>query len=153
MKMTAKQIAHTLNISIKEWMTFEKSDGKTVQKIDASKVGLRATAMDQAAYLEKLTVFCKLTGLTLASDITKGGLYYWVAVDKAAFDAVGLEVLNLPVTVLKPTSKPSKPIVDEDEESDVVLLDNDEDSDDEDEDSDDEDSDDDEDEDGEGATA
>lgn len=142
MKMTAKQIAHTLNISIKEWMTFEKSDGKTVQKIDASKVGLRATAMDQAAYLEKLTVFCKLTGLTLASDITKGGLYYWVAVDKAAFDAVGLEVLNLPVTVLKSTSKPA-PVasVDEDEEADL----------DEDEDSDDEDSD--EDEDGEGAVA
>lgn len=158
MKMPASQIAAMLGFEIKPWMAFEKVDGKTVSKLDESKLGLRrGYHVPQDRYLAQLTAFCKLTGLTPASEITKGGMFYWVAFDKAALEAVSLDMLNLPVTVLQSTSKPA-PIVDEEEIIKASHLDfpDQQNLDDEDEDSDDEEDEedyDDEDEDGEDATA
>lgn len=100
MKLTALQIAAMLGFDVKVWQSFETINGKVTSKLDESKVGLRRGAhVPQDRYLSQLTVFCKVTGLSLIGDITKGKMFYWVALDKAAFDAIALEGLNLPVTL------------------------------------------------------
>lgn len=125
MKLTALQIAAAIGFDVKVWQTFEKKDGKTVSLIDESKLGLRRGAhVPQDRYLSQLTLFRLATGLMPIGEVTRGKGYYWAAFDKAAFDAVSVEVLNLPIT-LTIVEPPAPKAVEADEDEDEIEEDED----------------------------